>query len=190
MNPKICAQLHCNERIGPFQEGDLCHKCKKPTRSMFDDALEEWNEDSLIKEIGEIAKAFIESVTKCPICRTVNKIPKNRQKVFSDSMCMICCDEKADVFLPQCGHLCMCSDCLEKHVESEGDRQIDTQDSDFDGEEDFIEELERESSLENDDQIVVNRDIQFNLDDIADEYMYALQEAVDQRFQEMMEYGD
>lgn len=52
---------------------------------------------------------------KCPICKTKNTIGHKFQKVYGcDNTCCICLDNKVEIFLPNCGHVCMCLECLKK----------------------------------------------------------------------------
>lgn len=49
----------------------------------------------------------------CPICRTLNNIKANQKKVIGiDVNCCICMENAVQIFLPNCGHLCFCYDCL------------------------------------------------------------------------------
>ena len=52
---------------------------------------------------------------KCPICRRLNIVKSTQQKVFgSQNKCSVCLETNANIFLPMCGHICVCSDCLDK----------------------------------------------------------------------------
>ena len=45
----------------------------------------------------------------------MNVIKKPFQKIYGcDNICSICLDKNVDIFLPKCGHVCMCFECLEK----------------------------------------------------------------------------
>jgi len=192
----------CDNVLGPFRPGNVCHNCEKP--SLFAKALQQWHEETAIKEIEELVKEYVECNVKCPVCRTQNKIPKNRQKVYSDTMCMICLEEKADVFLPECGHLCMCSGCMELHNKAENDRADEVSAmrdqyglGEFEEPNDFIEELEREFEIDDEEEefeeidengrlVLSFRTTNIDLDDLPDEYLHDLQEALDERFQQML----
>lgn len=53
---------------------------------------------------------------KCPICQVINKIPHNQKKIYGVSdRCCICKDDNApaEVYFPQCGHVCACLSCCE-----------------------------------------------------------------------------
>jgi len=51
---------------------------------------------------------------KCPLCRKDNSISKSQNKIVGcDIECSVCF-EKADMFLPQCGHINICLDCIKK----------------------------------------------------------------------------
>ena len=47
----------------------------------------------------------------CPVCRKVNRITFNT--FGSDNKCVICF-EQAQIFLPVCGHECLCNECSKK----------------------------------------------------------------------------
>jgi hypothetical protein len=50
---------------------------------------------------------------KCPICKTDNVIPKNQNKIYGLSdTCAVCMNNTVDVFLPNCGHACLCQTCV------------------------------------------------------------------------------
>lgn len=66
--------------------------------------------------IGHMAdsKKVDYSEVECPQCRVMNKIPNNQKKVFGVSdRCCVCKDDEApaEVFFPQCGHVCVCMLC-------------------------------------------------------------------------------
>jgi hypothetical protein len=51
----------------------------------------------------------------CPICRKVNQISKNQTKVSGiDNQCVICWDKNSEVFMPVCGHICLCLECAQR----------------------------------------------------------------------------
>jgi hypothetical protein len=48
----------------------------------------------------------------CPICRLDNKVSFKQKLIFGSlTNCCCCLSEKANVFFPECGHLCICKDC-------------------------------------------------------------------------------
>lgn len=66
------------------------------------------------REHGKYNCPHVESYWQvdCPICRKENKI-NTKQKIIFGSItdCCCCMTEKANVFLPECGHLCICRNC-------------------------------------------------------------------------------
>ena len=49
----------------------------------------------------------------CPICRTLNTIKIKQKKIKGlEETCCICIDNKVEVFLQECGHVCICYDCF------------------------------------------------------------------------------
>ena len=50
---------------------------------------------------------------KCPICRTDNKVDIMQKRIsgLSDECC-ICMDNKVEIYLNDCGHVCLCSSCF------------------------------------------------------------------------------
>jgi len=49
---------------------------------------------------------------KCPLCRTINIVPKNQNNVVGiEYKCSVCFDKNCEVFLPTCGHICLCGNC-------------------------------------------------------------------------------
>ena len=52
---------------------------------------------------------------KCPLCRTQNHISIDQKKVSGiDVKCSICMDHNVQIFLPDCGHICLCEECFNK----------------------------------------------------------------------------
>jgi hypothetical protein len=54
-------------------------------------------------------------IIECPICRTKNIILEGQKKLFGiDDICKVCMENKVDIFLPSCGHACLCGECVDK----------------------------------------------------------------------------
>lgn len=52
---------------------------------------------------------------KCPICRVDNQVCTSQATAFGiTDECSICQDHQVQVFLPTCGHVCLCWDCTAK----------------------------------------------------------------------------
>lgn len=51
----------------------------------------------------------------CPSCRTENTIKKNQRLIIGlEEECIICCNNKVNVYLPACGHTNLCIECVKK----------------------------------------------------------------------------
>ena len=52
---------------------------------------------------------------KCPICQK-NNIFNKIQKIYTSEKltCCICYDKNVEIYLPDCGHICLCIECLIK----------------------------------------------------------------------------
>jgi len=49
----------------------------------------------------------------CPICRISNTIKIQQTKIRGlEETCCICMDKKVEIFLQECGHVCICYDCF------------------------------------------------------------------------------
>lgn len=49
----------------------------------------------------------------CPLCRTFNTVPPSHKNVVGiDNQCVICWDHQSQIYLPQCGHICLCVECF------------------------------------------------------------------------------
>lgn len=92
-----CKALGCRFRKYHIKEGHYCIKCKGYGHSRL-----ECPDDVKYNNV------------KCPICNTSNNVPKVRKKAFVDATCCICLDNKASVFFPNCGHICICDMCYNK----------------------------------------------------------------------------
>lgn len=52
---------------------------------------------------------------KCPSCRKNNKIQQNQKLVIELNIdCVVCAENKANVFFPDCGHMNVCIECVNK----------------------------------------------------------------------------
>lgn len=66
------------------------------------------------KNHGENECPMNQKIVTCPICRKVSTILHNQQKIFgADNKCCVCWDKNVEVYLPKCGHLCLCNDCCD-----------------------------------------------------------------------------
>ena len=51
----------------------------------------------------------------CPLCRQFNSIPKNQSLICGSSeSCVVCMTNNVQIFLPACGHICLCLVCTSK----------------------------------------------------------------------------
>jgi hypothetical protein len=51
----------------------------------------------------------------CPSCRKNNKISQNQKLVVGLNIdCIVCAENKANVFFPECGHMNVCIECVNK----------------------------------------------------------------------------
>jgi hypothetical protein len=50
---------------------------------------------------------------KCPLCSTLNDVLLNQKKTYgiSENICVCCQSNSVEVYLPKCGHVCLCFDC-------------------------------------------------------------------------------
>lgn len=91
-----CDYINCNNREYHTREAHVCDYC-----------------NSIGHDISDCPFNSVEIV--CPICREKNIIPNKQQKVYGgNSKCSICLDNDSNIFLPKCGHLCVCLECCKK----------------------------------------------------------------------------
>lgn len=73
------------------------------------------NNKSLHKTEGHFIESSITRYKKlkCPICRKDNRVDTTQKKIsgLSDECC-ICMDNKVEIYLNDCGHVCLCSSCF------------------------------------------------------------------------------
>lgn len=94
--------------VDSFNDSNLlCLKCKKNKRDCY---ILDCGHKVFCKECAKNAKANKEA---CPLCRFPVKDISNLFAVSDDDICIICCDKKSDCLVLPCGHLGMCSSCLE-----------------------------------------------------------------------------
>ena len=52
---------------------------------------------------------------ECPLCRVVNKIAPDQKQVYGiKDQCVVCMENPCGVFLPTCGHVCLCLICAQE----------------------------------------------------------------------------
>lgn len=51
---------------------------------------------------------------KCPSCRALNNIPVTQQLTIGHELSCIVCFDKANIFLPRCGHINICLNCVKQ----------------------------------------------------------------------------
>lgn len=50
---------------------------------------------------------------ECPMCRVLNKVLSTQKTTYGvEGKCKVCLDNDIQVFLPKCGHTCLCWECL------------------------------------------------------------------------------
>jgi hypothetical protein len=100
-----CEFAGCNNRLYHTTEGHHCDNCFERLHSIETCPL-------LVK--NDIVNN-VNNIVICPLCKTENTIASNQSKIYGvDDLCAICMDNKIDVFLPNCGHLCLCTECKDK----------------------------------------------------------------------------
>jgi hypothetical protein len=83
---------------GEEEDDGLAPDIKEQLRSMF------------LKLRG---KRLVEEVSlMCPICRTSNRYSLDQKKIMgSEDKCSVCLESQVEVYLPMCGHSCLCQKC-------------------------------------------------------------------------------
>lgn len=62
-----------------------------------------------IPQIQQTSGAF---EVECPMCRKINIVSVNQTKIFGiEIKCSVCMERPCEVFLPECGHVCLCHTC-------------------------------------------------------------------------------
>lgn len=57
----------------------------------------------------------ISYIITCPICKAVNNISSSQKKIYgSTDLCCVCIEKNIELFLPNCGHICLCLQCANK----------------------------------------------------------------------------
>lgn len=52
---------------------------------------------------------------KCPMCREINDIKVNNKRLIgAEATCCVCMEAKVDVYLQNCGHTCLCTECCSR----------------------------------------------------------------------------
>lgn len=58
---------------------------------------------------------YIKYKIECPMCKQTSDVMASQKKVFgAEKECIVCMDEISSVYLPQCGHICLCDTCCGK----------------------------------------------------------------------------
>ena len=91
-----CTVLECKY---PFLHNSLAHHCSICFGNHSNTLHNNTNKNIFIK---------------CPICRQSNELDINQKKISgSTDKCCVCLDKEIEIFLPKCGHACLCSACAD-----------------------------------------------------------------------------
>ncbi len=75
-----------------------------------EEAREEERDEERKKQ-EQVAEKLL--IFNCPLCRVQNSVFRSQPTVYNvETMCIFCLAEKAEVFNQQCGHVCLCWNCL------------------------------------------------------------------------------
>ena len=92
----------------PCVENDLlCLKCNKNKRDYF---LLDCGHKVYCKECAE--EAF-RNKEECPLCRFPIEKVTNGFGASNEDMCLICCEKLSNCIILPCGHMGICSECME-----------------------------------------------------------------------------
>jgi hypothetical protein len=78
--------------------------------------------DCMYKAYHETISHNPQTVTiKCPLCDTLSDVSSTQKKCLNQTnICAICQKNHVDLYLPNCGHVCLCSSCaLESYSQTE-----------------------------------------------------------------------
>lgn len=72
----------------------------------------EAQEEKLVSK-EQVIKADEFLTLECPMCRQENRVSIKQPTLRGDNLadCSVCLDEQVEVFLPMCGHACVCWRC-------------------------------------------------------------------------------
>lgn len=60
-------------------------------------------------------------ILSAPLCKKENKVIIKKDKVYGMSeTCDVCMVNEKDILLPECKHMCLCSECVKKMDTSVG----------------------------------------------------------------------
>uniref|UniRef100_A0A6C0BJQ8 RING-type domain-containing protein n=1 Tax=viral metagenome TaxID=1070528 RepID=A0A6C0BJQ8_9ZZZZ len=52
---------------------------------------------------------------ECPLCRKISHFPSNQAHVVGvDNRCVVCWSHASKIYLPECGHVCLCEECCNR----------------------------------------------------------------------------
>lgn len=110
-NDTLPNELHCTMKNCRFpslhtNSGHTCGLCGK-NHSLYD--------CTLYRNYGK-KTAIKKNEIKCPLCQTKNLLDTDQKKVYGvdETTCKVCLDKQVEVFLPACGHVCLCGPCADK----------------------------------------------------------------------------
>lgn len=90
-----CTFKKCKFKYFHNTEAHHCDKCKKRSHSIEDCPMNK--------------KRYI---LKCPICKVSNIIDSNYKIFGLSEKCKICHTNEINIYLSNCGHACICFDCM------------------------------------------------------------------------------
>lgn len=92
----------------PVVENNLCLNCNKNKRSVF---LLDCGHKVFCNDCAQMA---LKNKENCPLCRfPIVKISNGFGMNIDDDSCIICLENKPDCILMPCGHMGVCSKCIE-----------------------------------------------------------------------------
>jgi hypothetical protein len=129
-----CTIQGCNNRSTHNNESHICSICGRRNHGSMEC---KFNRN---KDLSQNSNDYYK--IKCPSCRSENRIQKSQKKIVGCNMECIVCGENANMFLPECGHINICLNCI---------RMIDSYDKYSENQQqiDFIDQLEINNTISN-----------------------------------------
>ena len=72
-----------------------------------------WDAFQKTEHIAKSTDLAISYEIQCPVCRVKNIVSSKQKNVVGvDNVCCVCLVNCAQIYFPECGHVCVCSTCL------------------------------------------------------------------------------
>ena len=118
-----CIIPNCPDKTTHTNASHMCHFC---------------NERHPETQCPNRIKFSNDIVLDCPLCKQINTILKKQKKIYGlEEKCKVCLENEIEIYLPDCGHACICIECMKELDKNKDMNKYKVETIDTVGENDF-----------------------------------------------------